>query len=47
MLEVSSPAQEMALGIDFTETYRNSSLYNSSIYTYFIIIIIIIYIKKY
>ncbi|KAK1397742.1 hypothetical protein POM88_007605 [Heracleum sosnowskyi] len=27
MLEVTSPAQEMALGIDFTETYRNSDLY--------------------
>ncbi|KAK1358249.1 hypothetical protein POM88_051505 [Heracleum sosnowskyi] len=27
MLEVTSPAQEMALGIDFFETYRNSDLY--------------------
>ncbi|KAK1358247.1 hypothetical protein POM88_051503 [Heracleum sosnowskyi] len=27
MLEVTSPAQEMALGIDFTDTYRNSDLY--------------------
>ncbi|KAL8123013.1 hypothetical protein AgCh_011114 [Apium graveolens] len=27
MLEVTSPAQEMALGIDFTETYRNSDLF--------------------
>uniref|UniRef100_A0A161ZXM9 ABC transporter domain-containing protein n=1 Tax=Daucus carota subsp. sativus TaxID=79200 RepID=A0A161ZXM9_DAUCS len=27
MLEVTSPAQEMALGIDFTEVYRNSDLF--------------------
>ncbi|KAL8123018.1 pleiotropic drug resistance protein 1-like [Apium graveolens] len=27
MLEITSPAQEMALGIDFTEMYRNSDLY--------------------
>ncbi|KAK1358244.1 hypothetical protein POM88_051500 [Heracleum sosnowskyi] len=27
MLEVTTPAQEMALGIDFTEMYRNSDLY--------------------
>ena len=27
MLEVTSPAQEMALGLDFTEMYRNSDLY--------------------
>ncbi|XP_021731921.1 pleiotropic drug resistance protein 1-like [Chenopodium quinoa] len=27
MLEVSTPAQEVALGLDFTEHYRNSDLY--------------------
>lgn len=27
MLEVSTPAQEVALGVDFTEYYRNSDLY--------------------
>ncbi|XP_022948694.1 pleiotropic drug resistance protein 1-like [Cucurbita moschata] len=27
MLEVTSPAQELALGVDFTDLYRNSELY--------------------
>lgn len=27
MLEVSTSAQELALGVDFTEIYRNSDLY--------------------
>lgn len=27
MLEVTSPAQELALGVDFTDLYKNSELY--------------------
>ena len=29
MLEVTSPAQELALGVDFTDLYKNSDLYRS------------------
>lgn len=27
MLEVTSPAQELALGVDFSDLYKNSDLY--------------------
>lgn len=27
MLEITTPAQEVALGVDFTELYKNSDLY--------------------
>lgn len=38
MLEVSASAQEMVLGIDFAETYKNSDLYRLVIYNHQIFI---------
>lgn len=38
MLEITSPAQEAALGVNFTDIYMNSELYRYNLIMFFLII---------